>query len=55
VEITDYKNIYPGKVEREVLEAYTSNILIKTKHPQIFKDYNYYSLRESFEHFSRPR
>lgn len=50
-EITNYKKIYPGKVENEVLEAYTSNILIKTKHPQYFKGYNYYSLRESFGHF----
>jgi len=53
-EITDYKKIYPGKVENEVLEAYTSNILLKTKHPQYFKGYKYYSLRESFGNIIGP-
>lgn len=47
VEIVDYKQLYPGKVERETLEAFTSNILVGTKHPELFRDFEYTILGES--------
>lgn len=49
--IVDYTQLYPGKVEKETLEAFTSNILVGTKYPELFRDFGYKGLGESLGNF----
>ena len=45
--VCDYRKAFEGKLEKEVLEAFSSNIPLKTKHPDIFKDHLYIPLDET--------
>lgn len=39
--IKNYQLIYPHKPEKEILEAFYSNILLKTNYPEIFEGFTY--------------
>jgi nucleoside-diphosphate-sugar epimerase len=38
-EVTDFRDLYPKGVEKAVLEAFESNILLTSKHPELLKEY----------------
>jgi nucleoside-diphosphate-sugar epimerase len=44
--VTDYLNLYPKGVEKSVYEAFTSNILLDSNHPEILKGYPFQRLDE---------
>jgi nucleoside-diphosphate-sugar epimerase len=44
--VTDYRNLFPGRVEKAVQEAFTSNIIMGTKHPGLMKDFHFQSPEE---------
>lgn len=33
--VNDYRAVFPGHLEKEVLQAFTSNIILKTKYPEL--------------------
>ena len=45
--VCDYRKVFEGKLEKEALEAFSSNIPLKTKHSDIFKDHHYIPLDET--------
>jgi nucleoside-diphosphate-sugar epimerase len=45
--IVDFKKLYPGRLEVEVFEAYTSSIVLGTKYPKLFDDFEYSGLEDS--------
>lgn len=49
--VVDYRQLYPGKIEKEALEAFTSNIVLGTKYPELFKGFVYKDLEESLRSF----
>lgn len=45
--IVDYKSIFPKGIEKEAIEAFTSNITLKSKHTTILDTFGFTSLHES--------
>ncbi len=48
-QVVDYSQLYPGKTEKAILEAYTSNIVLATRQPKLFRGFNYSDLLESLK------
>jgi nucleoside-diphosphate-sugar epimerase len=44
--VTDYRNLFPGRIEAAVYEAFTSNILLSTKHPELLEKFTFQSPEE---------
>ncbi|MCF8366335.1 MAG: NAD(P)-dependent oxidoreductase [Bacteroidales bacterium] len=51
--IINYQNLYPGRMEKEIPEAYNSSIILKTNFPHYFGGYTYQPLLTSIEQFGR--
>jgi nucleoside-diphosphate-sugar epimerase len=43
----DYHAVFPGRLEREAIEAFTSNIILQTNHPEFSEGFKYRSITES--------
>lgn len=44
--VTDYHNLFPKGVEKAVIEAFESNILLTTQFPEIWSDYSFEPIEE---------
>ena len=45
--IKDYRQVFTGRLEKEAIQAFYSNIVLTTKYPEYIKDYHYLDLEES--------
>lgn len=43
----NYAAVIPGKIEKEALEAFTSNIVLKSRHNEVLENFSYTPLMES--------
>ncbi len=48
-EIKDYQEVFDGSIENEALEAFTSNIILKTDYREILDQFKFRTLDESLE------
>lgn len=51
--VKDYQEIFDESLEKETLEAFTSNILLKSKHPEVLKSFKFKPLQESLDEIVR--
>ncbi|MCX6304209.1 MAG: NAD(P)-dependent oxidoreductase [Bacteroidetes bacterium] len=47
--VTDHKNLYPGGLEKEALEAFASNILMQSGHPELQGDQPFQNLEQMLD------
>ncbi len=47
--VKDYREVFPGKIEKAAMEAFTSNIILDTVHGDFFKMLDYTPLDKSLE------
>jgi nucleoside-diphosphate-sugar epimerase len=47
--VRDYREAFQGKLEKEALQAFTSNIVLATKYPDLIAGFHYTSLEESLK------
>jgi nucleoside-diphosphate-sugar epimerase len=47
--IKNHTAIFPGKLEKAVMEAFTSNIQLKSQYPEYFRDFQYRTLAGSLQ------
>jgi nucleoside-diphosphate-sugar epimerase len=47
--VKDYRQIFPGGLEKEAVEAFTSNISLATKYPGLKAGFQYTDLKESLK------
>ena len=50
-EIVDFKQLYPGGLEKAVIEAFESNIIMDSKYMELLENYGFKSIAESIDHF----
>lgn len=48
-EIRDYKSVFPKGLEKEAMEAFTSNITLSSLHPEILDNFEFSSLKETLK------
>jgi nucleoside-diphosphate-sugar epimerase len=53
--IKDYRAVFQGKLEREAIEAFTSNIILKTNYPEFTEGFNYRTISESLTDIRNSR
>lgn len=51
--VTDHMVLFPGGVEKAVYEAFTSNILLKTNHPELLENYSFQHPEQVLEEMTR--
>jgi nucleoside-diphosphate-sugar epimerase len=47
VPVKDYTEVIPGNIEKEALEAFTSNIILKTNHGDVLDEFRYTPLKKT--------
>ncbi|MDZ7742142.1 MAG: NAD(P)-dependent oxidoreductase [Bacteroidota bacterium] len=52
-DIRDYREVFDGGIEKEALEAFTSNIILRTEYPDILDQFKFRSLDESLENIGQ--
>ncbi|MBW6460731.1 MAG: NAD(P)-dependent oxidoreductase [Bacteroidales bacterium] len=45
--VKDYRTVFPGHLEKEALQAFASNIILKTNYPDLLKDQPYTPLKKT--------
>ncbi len=50
-EVVDCKQLYPNGLEKAVMEAFESNIIMDSKHRSVLDDYNFSSIEDSIGYF----
>jgi nucleoside-diphosphate-sugar epimerase len=53
--VLDYKKLFPGKHEKETMEAFTSNIQLSTKHTEIVDKFAYTSAKKTLEKIKKEQ
>lgn len=51
--VKDYRDLFTEALEKETLEAFTSNIVLKSKHPNVLKAFKFRTLEETLSEIVR--
>ena len=51
--IKNYQELFSGKLDKETVEAFTSNILLSTKHPDILNGFDFTSIEDSLKRIKK--